>query len=408
MSHEGSPVLRIATITDTSGVYFLQDPAREVNDLSNEHCPGKWLGSGATRLNLAGPVSAQSLSAVLEGTPQGSTIRRSVRRKIAGFDLMFAAPKCVSVLFASSDHDVAGRVLAAHHLAVGAAIDYGEQRAVGIARQGIESDRKLLSTDGCIAARFTHGVSRSGDPHLHSHLVIANLAHGDDGRFGTLDSLSLRAHGPAMDALYRSHLRAELTESLAIRWERDGQGREQIAGIPDSVVLALSGRSAEHKGGGRAWPEKIFQSRKAAEALWAERLRLAPMVENITRFPVAAGYLDEHRFAALLYGKTIRQRDVVEAWSTAAGSGIKAAVIAAAMHRHGSDLGRGRFEEPIVRKQVQPEQVVLRAIGPRPLGHSKLTEWWEREASIERMITVRAGLESPGISMHRTAQVFDR
>jgi hypothetical protein len=296
-----------------------------------------------------------------------------------GFDLIFAAPKCVSILFAAPDHEVAREVVKSHHRAVDAAVSYLEQRALSIVRTAADKeDPTVLGTDGAIGARFTHGLSRSGDPHLHSHLVLANLAHGQDGRFGAIDSLALRAHGRALDSLYRSQLRHELRSRLDVRWQLDALGHEQIDSVGDSMVVALSGRSAEHRLGEGAVPQKVSLSRREAEAIWAARARLAPEMEGRERRTPRADVIDEHRFSGVLYDRAIRSRDVVEAWTSAAGGGIESSVVALALADVPGALGRGRFERPIARSDVQPSQSMLRALGPRPTQSGELAAWWQR------------------------------
>ena len=85
-----------------------------------------WIGVGAERLGLDGPVSADDLRAVLAGmapgtgglTPNGETLRTHPRR-VPGFDLTFKAPKSVSVLYAVSDDPrVQGQIIEAGEAAV--------------------------------------------------------------------------------------------------------------------------------------------------------------------------------------------------------------------------------------------------------------------------------------------------
>ncbi|HXQ58451.1 MAG TPA: relaxase domain-containing protein, partial [Acidimicrobiales bacterium] len=47
-------------------------------------------------------------------------------------------------------------------------------------------------------------------PHLHTHVVVANLGRGPEGRWSALDGRGLYAHASATDALYHAHLRYEL------------------------------------------------------------------------------------------------------------------------------------------------------------------------------------------------------
>jgi conjugative relaxase-like TrwC/TraI family protein len=63
---------------------------------------GVWTGAGCDDLGLAGPVDQTTFEAALSGCDAGGRLllsRRSPRRR-AGFDLIFGAPKSVSLLAA--------------------------------------------------------------------------------------------------------------------------------------------------------------------------------------------------------------------------------------------------------------------------------------------------------------------
>jgi conjugative relaxase-like TrwC/TraI family protein len=64
--------------------------------------PGRWCGSAAAELRLAGVVDAEQLRRLLAGShPRtGGQLREPAPRlKVAAFDVTFSAPKSVSVLF---------------------------------------------------------------------------------------------------------------------------------------------------------------------------------------------------------------------------------------------------------------------------------------------------------------------
>ena len=98
---------------------------------------------------------------------------------------------------------------------------------------------------GFVAAAFLHRTSRAPDPHLHSHVLVANLAPGPDGRWSALDARGLFLElGTARD-LYETQLRSELTGRLGVSW-RELQGAwADLAGIDPDVRRAFSRRSAE-------------------------------------------------------------------------------------------------------------------------------------------------------------------
>ena len=65
------------------------------------------------------------------------------------------------------------------------------ERAACRVRRG-QGGHTVLDGDGFVAAAFRHRTSRAGDPHLHTHVVIANLAHApSDDRWTALDGRPL-------------------------------------------------------------------------------------------------------------------------------------------------------------------------------------------------------------------------
>ena len=96
--------------------------------------------------------------------------RRQTRFR-PGYDLTLRPPKSVSVLWALSDEPRRSAIRDAHAEAVDEVVRYYEDRAV-FARAG-KGDRRLLASDGIVAAAFDHRTSRAGDPLLHTHVVTA-------------------------------------------------------------------------------------------------------------------------------------------------------------------------------------------------------------------------------------------
>ena len=169
--------------------------------------------------------------------------RSSKGGRIPGFDLTFRAPKSVSVVFGLAEADIAAVVAEAHLLAVDAALGYLERHATWTRRGhgGIEQIRG----DGLIAAAFRHRTSRAGDPHLHTHVLVANAVRGADGRWSTVDGRHFYWHSKTAGYLYEAHLRSELTARLGVRWTKAIKGIAGIEGVPLDVLGTFSTRRAE-------------------------------------------------------------------------------------------------------------------------------------------------------------------
>src|SRR5664280_165964 len=175
--------------------------------------PGVWSGGGASVLGLSGQVESHDFTELLAGRePLGDRSLRVDRgvRSVSGIDLVCCAPKSVSLLHLLAPKELAEAAGAAHATAVDDAVGYLERHAVGVRRSGGGSTRRLGAT-GVVAAGFVHRTSRALDPHLHTHLVAANVAQGTDGLWSSLDTRRLFHHHRAVQAVYDSSLRADLT-----------------------------------------------------------------------------------------------------------------------------------------------------------------------------------------------------
>lgn len=375
-------MLKITTTSDPTGNYYLIDHAREVTDVTGQ-APGYWLGTSAQAFGLDGDVTSAQLARVLDGRPPGSTLRSSPRRTVRAFDLILAAPKCVSVLFADPDHDRAANVVDAHHHAVDVALEYCETRVASVRRR-VGGDNEVRRVDGLLGARFTHGVSRSGDPHLHSHLLVANMARGSDGRFSSLDARAFFAHRRAIDALYRADLRRGLAHRLGVHWERDESGRDQLAEVSHATIATYSSRSAQLRSDGPTWDEKATWSRAKVERLWADRRRHEPVLDEPRRRRLDASLLDEYRFARLVAHDTVHRRDLVAAWADAAPAGIAARVVDRAVSKAASEPGHGIAEAALLGSEFRVRRSLVRMLGPRPVEDKKLESWWRRAELLER------------------------
>jgi conjugative relaxase-like TrwC/TraI family protein len=205
--------------------------------------PGRWLGTGAEQLGLAGEVTAEQLRAVLDAhhPATGNQLASHPARKVPGFDHTLRAPKSVSLLWALSDRDTAEQVVLAHDAAVEAAIGY-LQRAAGFTRRGA-GGAETVEVDGFVAAAFRHRTSRANDPLLHTHVLVANLARtSDDHVWRTLDSRRLFAHAKTAGVLYQAQLRHELTRRLGVAWQPVVNGAADIDGVDRQLIDTFSQR----------------------------------------------------------------------------------------------------------------------------------------------------------------------
>jgi conjugative relaxase-like TrwC/TraI family protein len=214
--------------------------------LEHDHAPGTWVGRGAELLELEGAPERGALGALLEGAHPASGERLpglSAQRKNAGFDLTFTAPKSVSVLMAVGDECVRAAVRAAHEAGVCAGVDYLERHELQ-ARRG-HAGARIVAASGFAGARYTHEMSRSGDPHLHTHVVVANAVRGPDGRWTAPDMRPIYAAAKTAGTIAEAVMRDELSRALGLQWGAVANGSAEIAGLPRAVLDHFSQRHAE-------------------------------------------------------------------------------------------------------------------------------------------------------------------
>ncbi len=209
--------------------------------------PGEWAGAGARELGLEGRVEAGQFTALLEGRdPRAAEgrLRASERQpEVAALDLTFSAPKSVSVLFAVAPAEVSAALVECHEQAVRAALGFLEAEAVFV-RRG-QGGARFEHAGGLIAASYRHRMSRALDPQLHTHVVAANLARGEDGRYTALHHPSLYRAARTAGFLYQAHLRAAVRDRLGLEWSAVVKGAAELQAVPADVLATFSQRRAQ-------------------------------------------------------------------------------------------------------------------------------------------------------------------
>ena len=431
-------MIHVARLTDRTGGYYLADLAGELGPAMaggrrpGTPAPGTWVGAGSRALGLQGAVDAAGLAAVLSGrAPGGGRPLVGGARRVAGFDACCTAPKSVSVLWALGPPDVAAAVLAAHAEAVDGALGYLSARALSV-RRWAGGERLPLATGGVIGAAFTHGVSRAADPHLHTHLVVANLAHAEDGRWGSLDGRGLYAHARAAGALYACALRRGLAERLGVEWAAGRHGQFELAGIDPSVLGGVLGSGGGDPGPpGRApagrcrgrwdrrcrgappgWPgpppgtpRGPGTAPRSWPGRWAERaaavgLSGADLGAVLGRTAPSPGCLDEHRFAAAVSeapGGAPARRDAVGAWAGALAGGAPAAEVEACVDRLANwDGALGVAEAPPCAGRRGAAGPPPAGAGPAPGQPPPTSGTWQRGAAAIDGYRARWGVTDRG------------
>ena len=217
-----------------------------------------WVGNGVESLGLVGEVEPTDLRAVLAGlapgtglTPNGTTLRAHPRR-VPGFDLTFSVPKSVSVAYALADRRVQHLIVTACEAALAETVGWLEHEACFVRRGTNKAENRdtwgeawgtrRMVARGFVGAAYRHRTSRAGDPHLHWHVLVANLAQGIDGRWSALDGRAIYDTARTGGAVFQAAMRRELTAALGVEWGPVHEDAAEIAGIPHTVLREFSQR----------------------------------------------------------------------------------------------------------------------------------------------------------------------
>src|SRR5215218_7178577 len=265
-------MLSVSKLSPGQEAYYERSVAGGIDDYyaGRGESPGVWVGRGSAELELEGVVCEGELgrliagqhphtSARLRSHPPTKRIRveqidpatgeRGLVEKtlgpVAGYDLVFSPPKSVSLLHALGDEQVRQAVNQGHLAAWQAALVYLEEQAC-VSRRGKNGVIRERGA-GFVAAAYQHRTSRAQDPHLHTHVIVANMAHRpSDGEWRALDGEAiLKTYRLAAGYLYQAHLRAELSRSLGVEWETPYKGLADLEGVPRRTIDEFSTRRAQ-------------------------------------------------------------------------------------------------------------------------------------------------------------------
>jgi conjugative relaxase-like TrwC/TraI family protein len=265
----GGGLLSVAKLTLGQEAYYERQVARGLDDYyaGRGESPGIWAGAGPAGLGLVGVVGDDDLGTLLRGVnpANGERLRNPVRERtitrrgldvetgewreepmqlkpVSGYDLVFSCPKSVSLLHALTDEESVRREISeAHEKAWQSALGYLEREAC-IVRRG-KGGTIREHGEGFVGAAFRHRTSRAQDPHLHTHVVVANMTRTADGEWRALDGEAiLKTYRLAAGYLYETHLRHELTRRLSVEWTEPIKGMGELRGVPEETIRAFSTR----------------------------------------------------------------------------------------------------------------------------------------------------------------------
>lgn len=243
-----------------AGNYYTSDSQREArpdrrDDYYAKDGGGVWWSSGETLVRHGAPIDLASFKDLCAGLDPGTgqpLVRGAGPTHWAGVDFCFTTGKSVSVLWMAGTEEQRALIEAAHRQAVDEALRFLIDEQLIAVRSGAGGINRYGPTD-LIVGRFDHHTTREGDPNLHTHCVVMNVAGAPaealSGRYRyrhlTIDPDESYRWQLAVGAAFRGALARELKRHFDISFREAGRGQWEIAGIDPELLSAFSKRSAQ-------------------------------------------------------------------------------------------------------------------------------------------------------------------
>lgn len=152
-----------------------------------------------------------------------------------GYDLCLVAPKQLSIMFGLLPSEASNQILHAHNAAVAGLI------------KSIQPGLTWGSSADISAVGFVHQTSRSLDPHLHTHVILANRVEVESGVLRAINSNALYSGVKQLSVEYRKSVAGEVYRRLGLVMIERGLdavgGPTEIPGFPAEVSRLFSKRS---------------------------------------------------------------------------------------------------------------------------------------------------------------------
>lgn len=203
---------------------------------------GRWLDEDGLLSVTKGEIEHQEMLHLLRGfSPDGRTAlcQNAGDEHQPGWDLTFSAPKSVSIAWSNADYRLRTEIEACHQAAIGSALEFLSEEAIRVraGKGGAQVHRGKM-----VAAAFQHSSNRAGEPQLHSHVIVFNVAKSAvDQRWRTLHPYPLYRAYMAAGALYKTEL-AYRMRGLGFEVHRT-KDSFALTDIPTHVCDAQSSRS---------------------------------------------------------------------------------------------------------------------------------------------------------------------
>ncbi|MEF2551665.1 MobF family relaxase [Aurantimonas sp. A2-1-M11] len=244
---EGEPFMSVRTARAAAADYYLSDRLAAERSYDGPRwaqwdCAGglEWLRPG-TRVKPA------DFRAAMAGRPPGEAPLTTRRRRLA-YDLTIDCEKPLSARWALGPDKERAAIETVHDRAVTAII--AEVQRIGMAARRGPGGLTLEAVEMPATARFLHLTARPAPmpsgrmlpaPHLHSQVLVMNLARRQDGSWGAIDGGRLYRAVSHLTQVWRKVMDDGLRD-CGIAAYRDEEGRLHMDDIDPRIVLAFSAR----------------------------------------------------------------------------------------------------------------------------------------------------------------------
>jgi conjugative relaxase-like TrwC/TraI family protein len=229
--------------------YYQEKYTQDDYYTEEQRITGQWFGKGADALGLHDDVTLETFRAVLNGrdprTGEVLVPPATTGKRRAAWDAVFNAPKSVSLQVLIGGDE---RLREAHRHAVQHALTELERYI----QSRVDGGTRRVTTGTMVAAVFEHTAARPSqtgqqqglgpDPHLHTHVVIANMTQRDDAHWRGVEVVEVYRSQAFATAVYRSTL-ARAAQSLGYGVTLTGQrGEWELSGYERTYIEAFSQR----------------------------------------------------------------------------------------------------------------------------------------------------------------------
>ena len=343
-------------------------------DTSSEP-PGKWWSPAnwqAVDGSLVDPLALERLASYRD-TVTGRTLpgQRAADARVAT-DYSFSTPKALSALWAVSDDEGRAKLEKLVEESVRHALEIINDTGMIEARRG-KGGKQREAVAAPVAAIFMHHTTREGDPQLHAHVVMMNVAMRADGTIGAVNNEKILERRKVLDAMYTREL-AHRLERLGVKVEPSPEHGFKIAGQPDDLIDLWSKRRQQIVAAAAERGIETKEDAKQAQAIALQTRQKKADVMSLDQL--------EERWKSERWG---RDRDMLM-------SMIDGSVTGKGYDPSWSDLDK----EPVTRTDEEEIAGKEKAMTAALKEMAESRSWWRRDQLAEAAIRHGTGITSGG------------